>query len=92
MWRRKPRAGGASLLLGEVLALIDALEVLTMDESTANTFVSPFGTQHTVQHGVDVVKPKSLRSLFVAAADDSQMELNPEQFQGLRAMVTHARR
>lgn len=55
----------------------------------AEQFVSPFGRLHTVQRGIEIAKPRSLRDRFTVAADRSEADLNPEAYRGLRMRLLH---
>ncbi len=54
-------------------------------------FVSPYGTTHYVQKGVEVKKSRSLRERFTKMADTSELEMNPEACTGLKGKLTYGK-
>lgn len=59
------------------------------DDWLMKSFVAPTGRLHTVQHGVEVKKHRTLRELLVGIADSSERDLNPEGSHSLRMRLLH---
>lgn len=59
------------------------------DDWLLKSFVSPSGRLHTVQHGVEVKKSRTLRELLVGIADSSERDMNPEGSHSLRMRLLH---
>lgn len=59
------------------------------DDWLAQTFVAPTGRVHTVQHGIEVKKSRSLKALLAGELDTSEQDLNPERFTSLRMRLLH---